>query len=180
MITLTNERDIAISHEEVFQHDCAIKALNVIHFLMGSNTNKGQFLQFKRALDRANQVGNMAPVAQKIIEYVTNVEVDLEIADIYANAIRDKINERGVIYVDYTKVKERRVIEQGGKCANRLCHNRITADTAHVGHIIPKKVVGNTLGEDNIQAICPTCNRKNHTNYDIVEFIVNRKLNHNI
>ena len=177
-MTMTNERGIIVSNEEIFQHECAVNALNIIHCLMASDTNKGQFLRYRRALNRANQAGDMAPVVQKIIEYVKGVEVDLEVADIYANAFRDKINERGVIFEDYTNVKERKLIEQGGKCANPLCNNVLTPKTAQVGHIIPKKIVGNTLGEDNIQAVCQCCNAHNTTNFNVRDFIINYKMGH--
>ena len=180
MTNFANARDIVVPMEEIFQHECALTALNKIHFLMGSVTNKGQFLRFKKPLNKANQDGDMAPIVQEIIRFASGFEVDLEIADVYANAVRDKINERGIIEVDYTDEKERKLIQQGGKCANPLCFNTLTKETAQVGHIIPKKLVGNTLGENNIQAVCPCCNAKNTTNYDVRDFIINRKLSKTI
>ena len=169
-----NERDIVVTDMEIFQHERAMEALVKIHCKMCSPTSKGEYLQFKRAINKANRIGNLAPVAQKVIEYAIDREVDLGVADIYANAIRNKIAEIPVVDVDFSNIKKLRLREQGGKCA--ICGGHLEEKDVQAGHIIPKQLVGNTLGDDNIQAVCRHCNSHNRVHYNVRDFIVNYKL----
>lgn len=182
MITMTNERDnnaIEVTQDEINQVNASVTALNKIHLFMLSETSKGRVLKYKRALNKANRIGDMAPVVKLAIDELADADISLDIADIFANAVRDKINERGAIEESpktIREMRERKVEEQGHRCAT--CGDWIDVNNSHLAHILPKKVVGNTLGEVNLQATCARCNRHNATNHDAKEFLIAYKRNH--
>lgn len=49
---------------------------------------------------------------------------------------------------------------QGGRCA--ICHTEITAERAHLDHIVPWDYVGDNL-DNNYQMLCESCNERKGT-----------------
>ncbi|MFP5276985.1 MAG: HNH endonuclease [Acidobacteriota bacterium] len=59
----------------------------------------------------------------------------------------------------YTSVDIARIyVQQGGKCANIACRRSLANRSFHVDHIMPLILHGSNWPE-NLQLLCPTCNR---------------------
>lgn len=88
----------------------------------------------------------------------------------YIYAFFTKKNNR-CIYSDGEK--QLRLTTQGNKC--NICKKYISLDDGELDHIIPWALIGDELGNDNLQMLCKDCNRRKSKNsaYNLKMFLVN-------
>jgi len=88
-----------------------------------------------------------------------------------------------LIYAYFTKkgnrelnnnFKNKLMLTQKNKC--NICKKDITNEFSEVDHKIPWSLVGDELGEGNLQLLCRDCNRKKSKNsaYNLKLFLVNK------
>ena len=70
-------------------------------------------------------------------------------------------------------VKNRILHYQNNEC--NICSKRIDLSNSELDHIIPFSMVGDELGEDNLQMLCTECNRRksNSVVYNLRMFLIN-------
>lgn len=69
-------------------------------------------------------------------------------------------------------VRIRKLVGQNNRCL--ICGRPITINNSELDHIIPWSMVGDELGEDNLQMLCTDCNRRKSKNvtYNLKMFLI--------
>ena len=71
-------------------------------------------------------------------------------------------------------VRERLLLKQTDRC--NICGREIQSYSSEIDHIIPFALVGDELGEENLQLLCIDCNRRksNDITYNLKMFLINK------
>lgn len=77
--------------------------------------------------------------------------------------------------ISYSNIeREEKLIRQEYSC--NICKTKINIDNSELDHIIPWVLVGDELGNNNLQMLCKECNRRKSKNYiyNLKMFLINK------
>lgn len=128
----------------------------------------------KRIQDRLrasdNQILSVKCIVREATDCILSDEEAARILDYLIAHFRKKNNR----FPYGTSVRVKKLLENGGRC--NICGKPITVTNSELDHIIPWSLVGDELGETNLQMLCMDCNRRKSKNvtYNLKMFLINK------
>lgn len=160
-----------VSQEDFFKetYDCMI--VSIFEALVDEMADPGFRKQVQNRL-RASD--NQVLTVKRIVHETTDCSLSDEEAFRVLNYViaHFRKKNRRVPYDDSVRI--RKLVEQNSRC--HICGKPITINNSELDHIIPWSMVGDELGEDNLQMLCTDCNRRKSKNvtYNLKMFLINK------
>ena len=117
-----------------------------------------------------DQVLTVKSIVQETTHCSLSEEEALRVLNYIIAHFRKK--DRRATYDD--SVRSRKLTEQKSRC--NICGRPIAIHNSELDHIIPWAMVGDELGENNLQMLCTDCNRRKSKNvtYNLKMFLINK------
>lgn len=128
----------------------------------------------KRVQDRLraseNQILSVKSIVRETIDCILNDAEASRVLDFLLAHFRKKNNR----FQYDSSVRERKLVENNNRC--NICGKPISLSNSELDHIIPWSLVGDELGESNLQMLCMDCNRRKSKNvtYNLKMFLINK------
>jgi CRISPR/Cas system Type II protein with McrA/HNH and RuvC-like nuclease domain len=166
---LTNNN---VSLERFFDetYDCFLTSM--LEVIVAECTDESFKIELK---NRLRQSANQKAVIKNIVFDLMKCHISDEESEIILGWVKAYFNKKELRINYEDSIKNRILKNQNYEC--NICGRTIELDSSELDHIIPFSMVGDELGEKNLQMLCIDCNRRksNSVVYNLRMFLINKR-----
>lgn len=155
---LLNNNNISndLVEEKLYRMLLSACLLKVVIFLEDSNEKANYMAAMRIFRDKKRYI-------EKLVKHVCGWKLSEEEVSWLCRCLEARLSKKGTRENIELSIRQQIIKDQLGKCS--YCKRDITLENSHADHIIPWTLVGDEL-EDNIQMLCPDCNKKKSDRID--------------
>lgn len=150
-------------------YDCMI--VSIFEALIDEMSDSSFRKQVRSRLQASN---NQVLTVKRIVQETTHCSLSHAESERVLNYLIAFFRKKSRRVTHDDSIRNRILAEQNYQC--NICGRHITVNNSELDHIIPWSMVGDELGEENLQMLCKDCNRRKSKNvtYNLKMFLISR------